>query len=759
MFFCGLGPAIESAWQLLKRFPYQETHGRKSFRAAGDESITFERRVSWLDDMMGVAAELKSDVLTPAWLAAWAPHLGRGYGAGHDSIGRLLAAVIDGGGKVGDEVFDILCQSIRNEHEVGGMGRHVIRGLLMASRPEGWELVEKTLIAAQRQEGLRQVIVETVDEAHPEAFIRMLRLIREHDLARFSAVVCAVNVWFGLAWDSVSVKVVNDTIDRVLTLLADEGARKKALAGNDAEDVFWALWSIAFFDAQAAIPVAAELLQHGQEEIRFVTAVHLCQLALPQADAVRVAALDDEDLRIAWQAFGGAPWQEAYSASEADGGPGFFERLERLFARLPEKPASLKPLVWPWTEGKTSREQVAALMAEHLGNRPPTALIPYLPAMSNWGRRSWVLRSVEQKKWDGLTRETLIRLAGDASSDVRGAVYAVLPAVTLEPQEILALEDYLTRKSNDLRQGILPLLLAQSDDDALASSERLLAALDGAEATGWPGTPAAIVGRRSKPGRMSGPRRGLPSRPPQAERRRAGADRRHPGVGEGCDYLGQRPGPFRPVAALGGDCATDRKVQFVTKAAVACLRSLDDLIHEHREEPIKVKNWRGEEREELLGNMAWNFPSPDREKPKEKAAEALPLREVWQRWHAARPKTLRDKDGFELTRAEVWFGMVESEWEWRGIEEWAKNAADDKELSARVALISAANQRSGSDRIEVSPPGLASGQLADVSLSAGGRTRFPAGCRRDVVRARPAGRNEQTFLARRKDALRLFQRF
>ena len=63
--------------------------------------------------------------------------------AGHDSIGRLLAAVIDGGGKVGDEVFDILCQSIRNEHEVGGMGRHVIRGLLMASRPEGWDWWKK----------------------------------------------------------------------------------------------------------------------------------------------------------------------------------------------------------------------------------------------------------------------------------------------------------------------------------------------------------------------------------------------------------------------------------------------------------------------------------------------------------------------------------------------------------------------------------------------------------------------------------------
>ena len=234
-----------------------------------------------------------------AWLAAWAPHLGRGYGVGHDSIGRLLAAVINGGGKVGDEVFDILRQSIRNEHEVGGMGRHVIRGLLMASRPEGWELVEKTLIAAQRQEGLRQVILETVDEAHPEAYLRMLRLIRDQELARFSSVVRAVNVWFGLNWDSVSVTVVNTTIDRAIGFLEDPGSRDRALAGNDQDAIFLALWSVAFTDVLAAIPLAAKLLKHEKTEVRFMTAMHLGQMALPQSGAALLAALDDEDLRVA----------------------------------------------------------------------------------------------------------------------------------------------------------------------------------------------------------------------------------------------------------------------------------------------------------------------------------------------------------------------------------------------------------------------------------------------------------------------------
>ena len=60
-------------------------------------------------------------------------------------------------------------------------------------------------------------------------------------------------------------------------------------------------------------------------------------------------------------------------------------------------------------------------------------VIPYLPAMSSWGRRSCVQWLAEQKKWDGLTRETLIRLAGDATSAVRGVVYPVLAKAKLEP--------------------------------------------------------------------------------------------------------------------------------------------------------------------------------------------------------------------------------------------------------------------------------------------------------------------------------------
>src|SRR5262249_18840926 len=159
----------------------------------------------------------------------------------------------------------------------GVMGQHVIRALLASGNPEGWEFVERLLLAAQRQEGLRQSILEAIDESHPTAFRRMLRLILDEHLARFSATVRALDTWFGFAWDSVSVRVVNATIERVLRLLDDPEARAEAIATGGAEDAYLALWSIAFEDAPAAVEAAAGMLGDADPGRRFVAVELLCQ--------------------------------------------------------------------------------------------------------------------------------------------------------------------------------------------------------------------------------------------------------------------------------------------------------------------------------------------------------------------------------------------------------------------------------------------------------------------------------------------------
>jgi hypothetical protein len=280
--------AVEAAWLLGQRLPYQGGYGRRGFRAPGLPAATQAARAAWLIHLAQITLPYEQDL---PWFAAWTPYLA---GWGPDTLGILFAAALDAGGLDADELFAVLTASARGEHPIGAMGRHVTRALLVAARPDGWAFVERLLLAAQREEGLRQAILETVDEAHPIAFRRMLRLIVDHDLARFTATVRALNVWLGVGWDSANVRAVNAVLAQVLACLESPHACALALESPEAQTVYLALWTRAFADAPAAVPVAARLLNDPVVARRFVAAHLLGQLALPAAWRALLPVLDDQ---------------------------------------------------------------------------------------------------------------------------------------------------------------------------------------------------------------------------------------------------------------------------------------------------------------------------------------------------------------------------------------------------------------------------------------------------------------------------------
>jgi hypothetical protein len=483
----GLGQTMEQGWQLFERLPFQSSYSRKPFRAPGHPEALIARRMNWVFAIVWRGGSLSTGS-------------GSGLPPGHrtlptlaaaDNLGILFAAAIDAGGPEGEEVFQILCASGRNEHEVGGMGRHVTRALLSASRPDGWQFVENLLLAAQREEGLRQTILETVDEAHPQAFRRMLKLILDQNLARFSATVRAFDTWLGYQWDAVSAGVVNKTIEKMLLYLEDATARETALKGKDAEPVYLALWTQAFDDAVAVVAPATELLKHPSAEHRFVATHLLDQLHLVASQRSLLIPLEDEDLRVTTRALLGFQRGADPRVKKAD----LFERLEKLLPRYPDKPEKLKPTVWPWTEYTISKELVADALPNNLGERPPTRLIPYLGQMGTHSRVSVLATLARQERWDAAIRDTLFAMVGDASRQVREAALQHLAKCEITPVEAVAMEQLLDRKSGDLRRGALTLLTRQADADALASADRLLISKSQPDSSGGIGIAATVGGK------------------------------------------------------------------------------------------------------------------------------------------------------------------------------------------------------------------------------------------------------------------------
>ena len=238
------------------------------------------------------------------------------------------ASAVDLGSDSGEQTFATLLAVANAEHPVGIMGHHVIVALLGSSRPEGWMFTERLLLAAQRQEGLRQAILEAADEGHPGAFDHILAAVLDHKLLRFAAAVRAVGVWLGFG---ASVADIPQAETRVRTLAAcrtDPAERARALASSDPWDAYVALCAQGMRDVLVTIPEAQDLARHPSPDVRAAALRYAAATGLVQGQRLLVPALSDEDVRVAALAvslLADSGWQL----------PGVFEGLTRLIRRLP----------------------------------------------------------------------------------------------------------------------------------------------------------------------------------------------------------------------------------------------------------------------------------------------------------------------------------------------------------------------------------------------------------------------------------------
>ena len=639
-----LGDDVDAAWQLMARGPYLTGPSRRPFR--GPAVLSLWARWQWLSALVQIANTYDGDT---AWFAAHAGYLAQFSAA--DTLGRLFAGAIERGNQA---VFDTLCATARGDHPIGVMGRHVTRGLLAASRPEGWEVIVRLLLAAQREEGLRQVILETADEAHPDAFPLILRAILDHDLTRFSATVRAAGVWLGLSLEAGGGgRELAGVLRQVLTYLEDRPAREWDIAHGDGRAAYLALWATATGDVNAAGDAAIAMLADADVERRFAAAYVLGNMELRGASSALLPALADADPRLvayvctAWRLTG--PWNK-------DGG---FEALEAALPRLPKKAAPVEALLWPGLSFPVSRAEAADLLLGLRGERPPQRLIPHLADLGPY-QRTEAVKLLARVAGDPAARAALLGALGDRRDETRDAALKALSGTALTDEEAAGVAKLLGRRSGEGRRAALALLVAQPDAAALATADRLLAArgdndrLAGLELLGL----LAAAGRAAAAARARARvyRDGRPDLSPAEADRLAGL------VGEAAaapppslaDALGLAPAaertPARPPRSLDARPATP--------AASACLASLDAFIHTHRDTPLTD--------DVLLSNnwAAARFYEPSVSRP---LADDLPnfrLRELWEGWWAGRGPECRDADGLELLRA--WFDMQPSEG-WYGL--------------------------------------------------------------------------------------------
>ncbi len=588
---------------LLTRHPYPQGYARRAFRAPG-HLLHARSAADWVWGVWHVTRDYPQDL---EWFAV---HAGLLPGWQSYRLGLLFAQALDDGDKV---VFQILKDTAATQHPVARMGRHVPGALLASSRPEAWALAEGLLLAAQRQEGLRQVILESVDEAHPDAFARFLRLILREDLLRFAACLRAADVWFGLGYDVTDVKTVRRLLEEALEYLEGPEQAREAVRSGSGVSAYLALFTLAMRDARAAAGLARTLLADADPERRMAgTQFLLSAELLDRGDFDLLIA--DPDVRLGALVIGPANRQRGQEGLLT------FDALAAYAARVPEA-AGHRPLLFPWLGHTPARPDVLDTLPALLGDRPFSDLRPYLGGMSSSGK-SFTLRRLGQRRaerpgdevLDAPTRDLLVTLLQDRNSGVSEEAVRVMAHLTPSPEEVGVIHTLLRRRSPGLRRGLIR-LLASNRDQAGASALDLLAT-------------------RNTEQRQAGLQLLLEiSGEPPADFRPANTTEETLYAGltqpESALTLENGLGLFDPagLAPVPTLSPSDRDFPQDVRRGAELLRSLDALIASHRETPLSGPGWGGRETV-LLGNAhPWMLRGDD-----------LPLADLWERWWRGRPE-------------------------------------------------------------------------------------------------------------------------
>ncbi len=621
----GLGPALARWWTDGQERPYLRGWTRKAFRILGCPQVTRQVRLDELTQLLGLAGPYNAD---PAWLAIWggyqlAPR--QHWASGQRVIGDLLASAIDLGGPAADETLAALLEVGNGEHPTGMMGRHVIVALLGAARPAGWEFTERLLLAAQRQEGLRQSILESVDEAHPAAFDRMLAVVLDNRLLRFAAAVRAAGVWLGLGTDVTQIPLVEQRVRALAAYRADRVQRSAALTSGDPWDAYVALCAGGMRDVTATIGEARALAALPAADLRAVAIRYAAATALASGQELITAAVDDPDIGVASLA-------ATLLNGNALGRPGTFGALARLASRLPDVSREVPGLGVEQAPVTASRAATAGLLVRAVGDRPVTDLLPWLPVMDS-GARASVARLIAGTARPGLPgefRPVIIGLLTDRSSHVRGIAIEALTKARLDPADAPAIEALLTRAASDLRRGALTMLASLPPAAARASAARLAASKDkrqreaGAELLRLlgPGMPGPGTSGRGTSEIVT------PGDNPEDLR---------------ATYLAGRTQPARPRRLARGLRPDQRSARL--------LREIDEIAARYRDVPVTLTSWQG--RQEMLFGDVRHFPAPFGPRPRTglttdtaaaDGASRMVLGEVFRAWWAARPGALRGPD-------------------------------------------------------------------------------------------------------------------
>ncbi|QYR54896.1 DUF4132 domain-containing protein [Fusobacterium hwasookii] len=404
----------------------------------------------------------------------------------------IIANEIDNGNQ---EVIDFI-----NEALTSGSSKNInyetLSAVFVSENKALVEMAGKLLLAAQRQEGLRQQICETMDGGTQENFDYMFKIIYDNDLIRFSSVKRALGVWTGLLGENYNnpETVGKKELEIINKLIDNPKYTDELLKSDDNVEVYLALWYKAAQDIKIAIESMEELLKITKIHTKLLASYNLdifqdktYQRKIAKDIIKEYSKKDDNDFLkivacyfqyLGYNYYGQNPSKTAKGLFDTtDEANEFFEIFKKVLILIDGKDKAFEPIIFPWVNRYISRHNIAAILFTIAASYPELNLkneiIPYFKAIDPYSRGGY-LKLLFNKPENEDEELLIVKMLGESSvTDTSNKLIRNNNLTTKYTKEI---EDILRLKTADVRRNAINLILSLGTPQILKSAENLVQA-------------------------------------------------------------------------------------------------------------------------------------------------------------------------------------------------------------------------------------------------------------------------------------------
>lgn len=679
-FFGDNAELVKYAWNKMPFKMYQTGYDRRSFRAPNNERFALLNQVNLIRTLLELPSIYSYDSGYQSYnLSLEEQIIYGGQISVNSSQAYIWSASIDTGNK---EIYQLIEDIIFNKHPEGKVSRNIIKALLNSEQKHCWELVEKLLLAAQRQEGVRQTILESLDEAGTEALQYMVDVIEKNKLTRFSSVVRSIGTWTGLGWESEKESVVKNIISLANIYFNNPEKISEAVKSKNNNEVYMALWVQGVWDVEQTVPYLNDLFDKGSIEkkclaIKFAIETRDPYIQMP----LFYKAVLDGDLQVL--AFAGQALSTLLSVNVKSkfyinnpDYPDFFEKLHELTQKIEIKEKKFEGKVFSWQNVIFKKSDLYASMFYLVGqdSEKLDLVLSYFDQFE-LSLREQLTRNLlgdfycysysynfekKQKAVTPFQKEFAFKIIKDRGESLVASGINVLQQDPLNKEEVMTFYDLFKRKGGNLRKKLIELMMKQEDAVVTPLVDELTTKGDVEQRTASLDIMLQLQKDKRVPAQIDQWLQQYSGKTKISEREQGLLDQLNPSDDK--EVLSAENGfGFYDITVKSNFNLPKVDVDSVYKKATAKdkygftqsqayikqeLKKLNDLFLQHKDHEYEVEDWNGSLTKELMGNSFRQIKRNTDGFMGEQLAANYPLHEVWEQWY--KDSGLQPRDLFLL---------------------------------------------------------------------------------------------------------------